>query len=301
MDTNRSNIESFFEQQNRAFVQGFESGENTVQQNLAITVPSTSSTTKHVWLNQIPQVREWIGDRLVKNIESDNMTVTNKKFEQTLEMTREEMEDDEFGIYSTLSEDMGNNARIFPDKHLVDELTRDPDWLADSAKYFGATRTYGSNTILNKTTNALTESEFDTAVETMQSYLGHNDQPIGVKPFALLVGPSLRNTAFDILQNEMRATQTSNGVAVQNHNRGLVDPYVSSRLVGSHSTKWYLLGQTGAIRGLAWQSRVAPEFQDTRLNIGSDFVFQNDKYQWGMRFRGTSFLTLPHLIYGGGL
>jgi len=181
---------------------------------------------------------------------------------------------------------------------VVTEALANNTW-ADSAAFFGTTRTYGSNTISNYVTDAFSESAFETAYQTMASYLGHKDQPLGVMPFALVHGPSLRDEVFDVLTNDFRATAATNGVAVRNRNKGLVTPVMSTRLVGANAAKWFLLGEVAGIRAMCWQERVAPELQDSRLSPDSDFVFENDKYQVGTRQRGKAFMALPHLAYFG--
>jgi len=300
MDINRANIEVMFQEFEVEFTAGFNKGtERRILDQIAQIVPSTGSSVVHAWLNQNPKMREWIGDRLVKNIQSDNMTITNKKYENTIEIPREDIEDDQHGLYRPLARLMGEEAAAHPDELLVDELTADNNWGGDAAAFFGTSRTYGSNTISNETTSALAAGTFETAVETMQSYLGHEDNPLNTIPFALVCGPSNRTTAFDILENDMRATQATDGVATQNPNKGLVMPVISSRLVGSYANYWYLMGECGGIRGTIYQQRQIAEFQSSRFNPDSDYVFETDKYQMGTRARGRAFLSLPHLIYRG--
>jgi len=147
----------------------------------------------------------------------------------------------------------------------------------------------------------LSETTFETAYEGMRSYLGHNGRPLNVIPYALLTGPSNRGVASDICQNDFRALLSATAatyVQGQNRNKGLVTPYVSSRLVGADAGKWFLLGEKGGICGPIYQERVRAEFQQSRLSDDSDFVFANDKYQYGARARGRAFLSLPHLIFG---
>ena len=298
MDINRANIEDLFYQFKVEFTDAFNAARTTVRDEIAMFLPSTSSSTKHAWLNQIPQIREWLGDRFVNNLESDNMTIENKKYESTIELTREEIEDNEHGLYTPLVRLMGQNAAVFSDKLLVDELIGSPTWAADAAAFFGDSRTYGSSTIDNLVASALSEANFQTAWQQQTSFTGHNGEPLEVTPTTLLVGPSLRQTGFDILQNEFRAV--SNG-PIKNSNVGLASLQVSKRLVGAHAAKWFLFGEVAGIRGAAYQERIAPEFQGQRATPDSDFAFAQDKYQYGTRQRGRAFLTLPHLIIGGNL
>ena len=55
----------------------------------------------------------------------------------------------------------------------------------------------------------------------------------------------------------------------------------------------------GLRAGLIYQERIAPEMQDARARLDSEYLFTTDKFQWGIRARGEGFIGLPHLIYGG--
>jgi len=231
MDINRANMDSLFREYEVSFTDGFNRGnEATIYRNLAMVVPSVTEATVHAWLNQIPQMREWVGDRVVNNLRSNKLTVLNKKFESTVEMPRESIEDDQYGLYTPLIELMGENAAIFPDKEIVDVMVANGDWGGDDDAFFKADRAYGDNTIANYVTTALAEGTLETAVETIASYKGQNDEPLNVRPYAVVVGPSKRTTVFDLLKNDMRATAATDGVSVQNRNKGIVTPYISSRL-----------------------------------------------------------------------
>jgi len=300
MDINRGNMDSLFEEYEVSFTDGFNSGrESSILDDIAMVMPSTTAATVHNWLNQIPQMREWIGDRLVNNIASDGMTVKNKRFEATIEMPRTDIEDDQYGLYTPLVGLMGENAAVYPDLALVAEMVSNPNWGADASPFFGTTRTYGDATISNYVTTALTETTFEAAVTAIASYQGHSGEPLNASPYALVIGPSLRTDAFDILKNDMRATAATDGVSVQNRNKGLVQPLISSRLVGDNADDWFLLAQVGGIRPVVWQDRIKAELQRQRWSIDSEHTFETDDFQIGTRSRGVAFLTLPHLAYAG--
>lgn len=304
MDINRANLEIFFQDLEVRFTKGFNAvRETTLFQSIAMIIPSTSASSVHAWLDQIPNMREWLGDRIVKNIRSDFLTVINRLFESTIAVPRVDIEDDTHGIYGNLSESMGEAAGALPDQVIVEVATGNPNW-ADGAPFYGTTRTFGGNVIVNATVNNLDEAEFEIAYEIMQAYRGQGDDPLNVRPVMLSVGPSNRKTAWDITQNQNRAIVASDGssfVHAENRNKGLVDHKVSSRLVGDNANAWFLSGELSGIKGIAWQERVKAEFQNSRIMDDSDHVFENDEFQFGTRARGEAFLTLPQLLYRGGL
>jgi phage major head subunit gpT-like protein len=302
MDINRGNMDVLFQDFRVEFTAGFNDGrERSILDNIATVVPSTGATTLHAWLNQIPKMREWIGPRNVRNIESNKLVITNRKFEGTIEMTREEIEDDLHGLYRPVARALGEGAAVHPDELCVDAILAgtSTNW-ADDAAFFGDSRVYGSNTIdnLHAAAWAADGAAFEAAYELMTSYLGHNDEPLNVIPVAVLHGPSIRGEVFDVLTNDFRA---SSNAAIQNRNRGLVKSIQSSRLVGAHAAKWALIGTIAGINPVVYQQRKRAEFQGQRFKDESEFTFEFDKYQMGVRSRGEAFLALPHLIVGGNL
>jgi len=305
VDINRANIETLMQEYQVTFTDAFNAaGPDAILANIAMVMQSSGSAVVHHWLNQIPNMREWVGDRVVKNIESNSLTVANKLYEATIEIPRVDIEDDNQGIYTPLVGLMGRNAALYPDTLCATALVTNDNWGGDEASFFSAsTRTLdGTNYISNYVTDALSETTFETAYETMAGYIGQDGRALNVRPTALLFGPKLRDTAFDILQNDFRgivAADASSYVAGRNRNQGLVTPIMSHELVGTYDDYWFLLGEIGGIRGVAYQQRMPAEFQRARFMDDSDFVFETDKYQLGARSRGAAFKTLPFLVYGG--
>lgn len=307
MDLNRANLEVLFENFRVEWTDAFNAAQETaVYERVAMIVPSTSSSTLHAWLNQVPIMREWVGDRTINNIESASFVVKNKKYENTIEMTREEIEDDQYGLYTPIVRLMAAQAAANPDALLIDTLSTEDNWGGDAAAFYGTARAYGANTISNRVTTAFGKSAFETAYITMTSYLGHKNQPLMVNPFALVHGPALSPIVFDVVKNPGGGVAGAAGtdgssvqVAAANRNFGLVEPIMDKRLVGTRANYWFLLGEIAGIRGLVYQDRMPAEFQTARMSNDSDFTFITDKYQMGCRARGTAFKGLPHLIYAG--
>jgi phage major head subunit gpT-like protein len=77
---------------------------------IATTVPSTTKKNEYGWLNMLPQVREWLGDRQSSRVAASGYTVTNRDWEITLEVDRNDFEDDNLGIYTPMLQMMGGNT-----------------------------------------------------------------------------------------------------------------------------------------------------------------------------------------------
>ncbi|MFJ3469057.1 Mu-like prophage major head subunit gpT family protein [Pseudomonas sp. NPDC090201] len=85
-------------------------------QRIATEVPSTSSSNTYGWLGQFPTFREWLGERVLKDMASHAYTITNKKFESSVSVPRDAIEDDEIGVYKPLFQEMGRAAKTHPDE-----------------------------------------------------------------------------------------------------------------------------------------------------------------------------------------
>jgi len=83
---------------------------------VASKVPSSSASNTYGWLGQFPQFREWVGDRVIKDMAAHGYQITNKLFESTVGVARTDIEDDNIGAYAMLFQEMGRAANIHPDE-----------------------------------------------------------------------------------------------------------------------------------------------------------------------------------------
>ena len=303
MDTNRANMSTLFNTFRVAFSEGMQRGRAVPQElvglyltlaDFAMVVPSSGAATVHAWLNQIPGFREWTGDRQKKNISTDKLEVVNADFEDTVAVARNDILDDQYGLYAPLMANMGIEASddcLWLDRAIT-ALLANGKW-ADGKAFFIGNRTYGANTINNSGTGALTQTTLEAAVVLMASYKGPENNALNVIPTYLVVGPSKRATAWDLVKNQFVA---GGGVQVQNRCMGLASLRVHPSLTGAYANYWYLLGVKGGMKAVAVQKRQAPQFT-SKDQPSDDNVFFNKEFIYGADARGEAFLTLPHLAY----
>lgn len=86
-------------------------------------VPSTQKEQKYGWLGKLPDVREWIGPRVVQNISEADYAIKEKKWELTVGVDRDDIETDNLGHYSLLFEQMGESTVSKPER-LIWELLK---------------------------------------------------------------------------------------------------------------------------------------------------------------------------------
>lgn len=66
--------------------------------DLLMEVPSTGSSEKYGWLGDFPQVREWLGDKRAHELKDYDFEISNRDFEVTIAIDRNEISDDRAGI-----------------------------------------------------------------------------------------------------------------------------------------------------------------------------------------------------------
>lgn len=112
---NRENLNSMYTGFKTAF-QGAFSGVTPTWSQLATLVPSATKAEDYAWLSQWPRLREWIGDRHIKSLAASGYQITNKKFESSVGIPRDDIEDDTYGVFTPLFSEMGYAAATHPDE-----------------------------------------------------------------------------------------------------------------------------------------------------------------------------------------
>lgn len=121
MDINRANLRTLFTGYQAAFQGAFDGAPRDYAQ-IALEVPSTTAEETYAWLGQTTGFREWLGDRVIQNLKSHNYTIRNKSFENTVGVPREAIEDDQYGVYTPLMAQIGQDAAEHPAGMVFDLL-----------------------------------------------------------------------------------------------------------------------------------------------------------------------------------
>ncbi len=132
---NVSNIDALFRGFKTHFTQAF-SGVKPAWQQIATKVTSTTASEDYGFLGSFPQLREWIGDRHVKNLQAFGYTLTNKKFESSVGVSRDCIEDDRYGVFGSVFQDMGHAAATHPDSLVIPLLAAGKSSLCYDGQYF---------------------------------------------------------------------------------------------------------------------------------------------------------------------
>jgi phage major head subunit gpT-like protein len=120
------------------------------------TFQATSTGSEEVYpsLSILPGLREWVGDRQVHALAETAFTIKNRTFEETIEIPRENIEDDKYGMYSVVAGQMGQDAGQLPPTLIANLLKNGTILLGpDGVPFFGSHANYaatgGATTVSN--------------------------------------------------------------------------------------------------------------------------------------------------------
>lgn len=291
---NDATLQDLNKQLNAKWTSAFTAAPQSQLSTLATQYTSTTASNHYAFMEAMGGWSQWNGARNFKDVASQQFEVVNKDYEMSIKMPKNQIEDDQIGMYVDLVPAMVAGWFKKQQSLIMDVLTGNP--LAyDGAALFGTTRTYGSNTISNYTTSALTASTFETARVAMMSYKDAGDEPLAVMPDTLVVGPKKEKVAYDIVRNYF-GIDSSSTIQIENFYattgvRIVVSPY----LVGTYDDYWFLADTQDVVKGVLLQIREVP----SPILSNAQEVARNKTIDYMADGRMASAAGAPHKIYAG--
>jgi phage major head subunit gpT-like protein len=260
---------------------------------VAMVVPSTTKENAYVWLGAWPKMREWLGERFFHKLKAYDYSIKNKKFETSVEIEEDDIEDDNYGIYRPMVQSMGYSAQMHPDELVFALLNNAFTALGYDGKAFFATDHASGG---NKATAALSSASYKIA----KAALGRVKDSQGNSLFAgserdlLVVGPELEETARTLLNADY--ISVSGGSTQNNPWKNSADLLVTPQITSA--TAWFLLRPFGGLKPLIFQIRRSVRFVTKDDPQTSDQVFLRGKYAMGADARYNAGYGLHQLAYG---
>lgn len=135
MLVNAATLDAFYVGASSIFQRALGTAESQYQK-VAMVVPSTTRGNAYPWLGTLPSMREWVGDRVIRNLTAHKYAIENQSFEMTIAVKRDDLEDDQVGIYTPMFSDMGAQAGIHPNQLVFGLLSRAHETLCYDGQYF---------------------------------------------------------------------------------------------------------------------------------------------------------------------
>lgn len=296
MIINKSSIQLIFVNLLATFNKAFEAAPN-VWQKIAMEVPSTGSRNDYAWLDNFPAMRKWIGEKQIKALAAHNYTIINDDYEATIEVDRNDIEDDNLGIYGPQAQMAGFSAKQLPDEIVVALYNLGfVNKCFDSQYFFDTDHPVAGGSVSNKGTAALTIATLATATASygaartaMKLFKDDEGRPLNITPNVLLVGPALEDIARVLLTNE----RLEDGK--QNPYKGTAELVVDARITSA--TAWFLLDTTKPVKPVILQKRKAPVFVQ-QIGEEAENVFMRKKFRFGAEARMAGGYGFWQMAYG---
>lgn len=304
MVINQPNLEAMYYGFDARFQGAFDKTEPWYPK-IATEVPSTTKANRYHWMDMIPRMREWVGERVVQNLVSRVFAIENKSYELTVEVDKDDIQDDNIGVYNQWVDTVAQQARKWPDDLLAALLQAGTTTLCADGQYFFDTdhpvnidNSALSTYVNNFTSKALTAPNYGSVRASMSAINGADGKPLRTRPTLLIVPPALEDTARVILNSEIIAPGAAWGgnatsVAATNPWRNSADLLVIPEL-NNEPTVWYLIDTSKPIRPFIFQLRQAPNFV-ALFSPNDPNVFWRKKFVYGVDTRGNAGFTLPFL------
>lgn len=293
MDLTPANIRALRTSIHREFRGAFDTAP-VIYPEIATTVPSTTARNDYAWMTLLPQMREWVGARVVQNLSLHTYTIENKDWELTLGVRRNDIEDDNLGIYTPVAQQFGEAARQHPDSLILDLLRTGETKLCYDGQYFfdtdhpinsvDATAGIFSNYF---TTRALTADNYGYVRSQMLALKAENGTSLRVMPNVLVVPPALEVTARRIVEIQQEANGAGNPYF--NTARVMMIP----ELAGADTT-WYLLCTHRVIKPFIFQTRRPLTFV-MKNQITDEVVLVENEVRFYADARYNAGFSLPFL------
>ena len=113
MDISAANLTAMFTGFDVAFSRAFEKAPSYYDKICTVT-RSMARQNFYPWMGRTTNFREWVGDRVLQRIEAHGYTLVNRKFEDSVAIGRDDIEDDMYGLYTPMIEQLGWDTKVFP-------------------------------------------------------------------------------------------------------------------------------------------------------------------------------------------
>ena len=258
----------------------FDSAVNAdVWKQIADLVNSDGASEKYAWLGSVPGLREFKDERIPGTLSGYTYEMTNKKYESTLDVDRDLIEDDRTGQVLRAVNRLATKAAQTYTKLVSAAFAAanaTPIW--DGQNFFSTSHSLGSNYL--GTSQDLTGANVDIAELKLAGQVDDIGDPLGYTGTHLIVGPALKSTALNLVNQK---TIVVGGVAVDNPYQGRYEVVVLPYL--SVSSKVWALADLGEGE-LPFIVQIRTKITlVSKTDLNSDRAFDKDIFTWGTRAR----------------
>jgi len=262
---------------------------------LAAEIPSTSTSNTYPALDVLPRLRQWVGARQLRNLKERSYVLTNVDYEESFEISANDVADDNVGSYASAVQHLGRSAKLWPNDLVLAALVGGGAAICYDGQYFfdtdhplevqGSAATTQANL---HTGTALTAANYETVRSAMKVRKAADGLPMGINPTHLIVPQALEATAKKIVkaENVGYLANSSSTATDSNMNFGTAEIMVIPALDATSTTTWYLADLSKSLKPLLCQVRKSPNQLVVRNSPTDDNMFESNVVQVGVHGRG---------------
>lgn len=303
MDITPPSLNALRTHYNQIFQQSFLKTE-VLWPKIATLIASKGETETHVFLDRIPQLRKWVGDRVLRSASLRSYILPNVPYELTEALDVFRVEDNKIAAFDPVVQMMSERAKKWPDALLFTATTGTlPSGTSvvtwDGVSFYNTAHPVnfdlgaaaGTQSNLSSSGKALSSANYGSVRQLMRGYKGADFLPLLVDPDMLVVPPALEPTGIQILKDEWIAPAAAvyNNAAntlQQNVFYGSADLMCVPDLAGQDTT-WYLNDCSNAIKPFIFQLRTPAKFV-MRTRPDDEPIFAKHEIQYGVDVRGNT-------------
>lgn len=266
-------------------------------QATAMLVPSGSTQNDYAWLSTFPRMRKWIGEKVIKSLAAFKYSVVNDDWEATVEVKRNDIDDDQLGIYAPQAQMAGFSAKQLPDEIVADlkngaftALCYDGQYFYDTDHPVGAGVVSNRSAVaLSSATAAAAAASYGAARAAVMSFKDDEGRPLALVPDVLEVPPALESVGIIL------TTADKLGDNSPNPYKGTAKLKVNARLTSA--TGWMLHVTNMPVKPFIYQERKAPVFV-SQTSEENDDVFNKAVYKFGAEARAAGGYAFWQMSFG---
>lgn len=243
---------------NEAFVKAADAAE---YKPVVLETRSDSAMEAYGWLGSLPALSEWKDTRQLYGMTPFDYTLANLNYEATIEVDRNALEDDQFGMIQHRVRQLAQRATDHMAKLVFDLLDGGEAALAyDGTAFFSDARTIGESANIDNLLSGSYSGDGDeiragiaAGVVAMRNFQDDRGMPMNLCPDTLVCSPTMEIPIKNALLPAVAGTTRAEAEVVK---RIIVRPEIDA-----DSLDWYLLStEKMGLKPLILQVRKAPEF-----------------------------------------
>ena len=267
---------------------------NVIANILASEQASSGAKSKYPIVGGLQRFREFLGERVYQDFGRYAYELANRTFIDDVEVSLDDFEDEQYGGYITLFEQLGQQASQWQEDLLIDALKAgETEKSYDDVAFFSATHKLEPKVASTAYSNlftgtALTEANFDAVYTSMETVATRDGRFTGFgKDVVLVVPPQLETTGKKIVQASQNAQGATNVLAGKARVLKIQD-------LGTAPTEWYLADVGNVLKPLLFQMRKAPRLLAPRGT--EDYITAKRVLRWHGEARGAAGYCAPWLM-----